>query len=408
MLNLQLIDTDPSEAKLSQLQFNLEGKSLQEQVKLSILHDLWNLNWQIDFNKDKIEVIPPEFYDKEIIREAMSFKRNEILLRNKNWIDINQKFAMENLADGHEVLHSNRIIPKIEVCETPKQHKLFRFLRYYWSSPHSEYVGRRIKLIIRDYGLKSKPVIGIAALGSPIIHIPERDERIGWNKEIRTKNLVYAMDAYVIGALPPYNHLLGGKLISYILTSNEVRRIYKRKYRNQITIIDKRKASDLAGIFTTSLYGKSSQYNRIKYDNKLLYQEFGTTKGFGTLHLTETTIFKMRQLLETKGIDVGYKFGDGPSWRMRLIRNAGDLLGFDSDFLLKHSFKRNIYFVPLAENSIEFLNGKEKKLNYFNWPMNDLVDYWKERWFEKRKKNLSVLDKTLRFNASNFNVIDSL
>ena len=103
MLNLQLIDTDPSEAKLSQLQFNLQGKSLQEEVKLSILHDLWNLNWQIDFNKDKIEVIPPEFYDKEIIREAMSFKRNEILLRNKNWIDINQKFAMENLADGHEL-----------------------------------------------------------------------------------------------------------------------------------------------------------------------------------------------------------------------------------------------------------------------------------------------------------------
>ena len=343
--------------------FNLQGKPIEEQVKLCILRDLLHLNWQVNFNASKIEVIPPETYDKEVIRQAMSIKRNEIIGDNSQWIEKNLDFARANLADGKAVLNS-KIKPRIEVCETAKQHRLFRILRYYWSSPYSEYVGRRIKLIIRDHELKNKPVIGIAALGSSIIHIPERDDRIGWDIKTRTKNLIYAMDAYVIGALPPYNYLLGGKLVSYILASNDVRRIYKQKYRKQITLIEKRKAHDLVGIFTTSLYGKSSQYNRVKYNGELLYQPFGSTKGYGTLHLTEFTIEKMRELLASKGIDIGNKFGDGPSWRMRLIRTVGNLLGFDSDFLLKHSFRRGIYYVPLAKNSIEFLNGEDQKPSY--------------------------------------------
>ena len=380
---------------------NLQGKPIEEQVKLCILQDLLHLNWQVNFNASKIEVIPPETYDKEVIRQAMSIKRNEIIGDNIQWIKKNLDFARANLADGKAVLNS-KIKPRIEVCETAKQHRLFRILRYYWSSPYSEYVGRRIKLIIRDHELKNKPVIGIAALGSSIIHIPERDDRIGWDIKTRTKNLIYAMDAYVIGALPPYNYLLGGKLVSYILASNDVRRIYKQKYRKQITLIEKRKAHDLVGIFTTSLYGKSSQYNRVKYNGELLYQPFGSTKGYGTLHLTEFTIEKMRELLASKGIDIGNKFGDGPSWRMRLIRTVGNLLGFDSDFLLKHSFRRGIYYVPLAKNSIEFLNGEDQKPSYQDWPLEDLTEFWKERWLENRKKNLNIVNSVSQFKASDF------
>lgn len=212
------------------------------------------------------------------------------------------------------------------------------------------------------------------------------------------------MDAYVIGALPPYNYLLGGKLISYLLTSNEVRNIYKNKYKNHITLINKRKADDLVCLFTTSLYGKSSQYNRLKFNDQLIYQPIGETKGYGTLHLTEETIQLMREYISKKGIDIGYKFGDGPSWRMRLIRTVGDLLDFNSDFLIKHSFRRTIYYVPLAKNSIEFLQGKEKRIKYQNWPMNELVDFWKRRWLYKRKTNLSIINDVLKFSPDDFDI----
>lgn len=406
MLNLKIQNSvsfsQPLKASISTIK--IDEKPIDEQIKDSIVRDLRNLNWQINFLKGKIEITPPNYYDKEIIRQSMSVKRDEIIRINKLWIDKYIDFARTNLANGYEALNSE-IKPFIEVCETVKQHRLFRILRYYWSSPYSEYVGRRIRLIIRDRALPNKPVIGIAALGSPIIHIPERDDFIGWDKETRTRNLIYAMDAYVIGALPPYNHLLGGKLISYILASNEVRRIYKRKYRQQVTLINKRKSSELVGLFTTSLYGKSSQYNRLKYNDELLYNPIGETKGFGTLHLTEETVALMRKLLEERGINIGNKFGDGPNWRMRIIRTIGDILNFDSNFLLSHSFKRKIYYIPLAKNSVEFLKGLERKPDYYDYPMKDLVNFWKERWLDNRKKNLQIVNKVLQVRSKDFNIL---
>jgi hypothetical protein len=385
------------------VQFSLEGKSLQQKVKLLILRDLWNLDWDIKIGNNKIEVFPPQSYNKETIKQAMSIKRNEIIKLNRNWIDNNIDLARSNLANGLDVLAS-KIDPIIEICETRNQHAIFRIFRYYWSSPYSDYVGRRIKLLIRDKGLPNKPIIGIAALGSPIIHIPERDEFIGWGRETRTKNLIYTMDAFVIGALPPYNELLGGKLISLLLASNEVRKIYREKYRDKITILNKRTSNSLVGIFTTSLYGKSSQYNRLRYNDRAIYQPIGHTKGYGTLHLSEETIQEMVKFLKSINIEVNHRFGDGPSWVMRVIRTTGDILGFDSDFLLKHSFRRSIYFVPLAKNYCKFLNDESHRPQYYNYTKKELVEHWKSRWLSNRKRNNDIINKVLDFDPNNFSI----
>jgi hypothetical protein len=380
--------------------------SIEEQVVNSIRRDLERLNWKFKLPTKKNAypiLVPPDSYDKETIKKSMSYKRDEIISKHRTWINKNIDFARKNLANGVDVLQSS-IEPVIEVCETDKQHRLFRIFRYYWSSPYSEYVGRRIKLIIRDKSLPNHPVIGIAALGSPIIHIPERDEWIGWDKATRTKNLIYTLDAYVIGAMPPYNHLLGGKLVSFILASNEVREIYRAKYKDQVTLSEKRVANKLVGIFTTSLYGNSSQYNRIKFNNELLYIPIGQTKGFGSLHLSDETIQLMLKFLKSKDITIGHKFGDGPSWIMRVIRTAGDLLGFDSDFLLRHSFKRNIYFVPLCIEYKRFLNSETRQPIFHNYSKKMLVDYWKNRWLSNRIKSEKVIADVRAFTPSNFEI----
>ena len=258
--------------------------------------------------------------------------------------------------------------------------------------------------MIRDNALPGKPLIGIAALGSSIVHIPDRDKWIGWGTDVRTKNLVYTMDAYVLGALPPYSHLLGGKLVSYIIASNEVREIYRQKYEEVVTNIGKRTANRLACVFTTSLYGRSSQYNRVKYDGRLLYIPAGTTKGFGTLHLTDETFDAMRSLLEARGIAVTNRFGDGPIWRMRVIRTVAEVLGFDSDALLKHSFQRQIYAIPLAHNFREFLTGKQDELDYYDYPLDSLIEHWRTRWLRARKTNPEVRDTVRDFQPESFSI----
>ena len=381
----------------------IETKDSEERVKLLLIRDLFRLNWNIEKTRNKLVISPPSYYNKKIIKKSMNVSRQQILEKNNEWIKKHIDLAKKNLAQGRDILKS-KILPRIEVCETKKQNSIFRIFRYYWSSPYSEYIGRRIRLLIRDDGIDSSPVIGIAALGSSIIHIPSRDKWIGWDKETRTNNIIYTMDAYVLGALPPYNYLLGGKLVSYILASNEIREIYKKKYKDKMTIIRKRKADDLICIFTTSLYGNSSQYNRLRFENRLLYIPIGYTSGYGTLHISNETFLAMQRLLSEKGIMISNRFGDGPNWRMRVVRTASDIIGFDSDVLLRHSYKRGVYAVPLTKNFRSFLLGKADRAIYYNLPLETLVKFWKERWLNMRKKNINVINKILNFNPDNFRI----
>lgn len=381
----------------------IETQDTEEKVKLLLIRDLFRLNWNIEKSRNKLVISPPSYYNKKIIKKSMNVSRQQILEKNNEWIKKHIDLAKKNLAHGRDVLKSE-ILPRIEVCRTKKQHSIFRIFRYYWSSPYSEYIGRRIRLLIRDDGIDGSPIIGIAALGSSIIHIPARDKWIGWDKETRTNNIIYTMDAYVLGALPPYNYLLGGKLVSYILTSNEIREIYKKKYKDKMTIIRKRKADDLICIFTTSLYGNSSQYNRLRFENRLLYIPIGYTSGYGTLHISNETFLAMQQLLSEKGIMITNRFGDGPNWRMRVVRTASDIIGFNSNVLLRHSYKRGVYAVPLTKNFRSFLLGKADRAIYYNLPLETLVKFWKERWLNMRKKNMNVINKILNFNPDNFRI----
>lgn len=98
------------------IELNPNSKSIEEQVKISIINDLLNLNWHIEFDKNKIVIKPPEYYDKEIIRQSMGIKRAEIIKNNRAWINKHLNLARQNLADGASVLQS-KIKPIFEVCE---------------------------------------------------------------------------------------------------------------------------------------------------------------------------------------------------------------------------------------------------------------------------------------------------
>ena len=382
-----------------------EDLPLEKRVPLLLVRDLLRLGWHMRSNSNKsLELVPPMNYEKPVIKAAMAYSRNEIIEANKSWIEKHLDLARSNLALGTDVLKSE-ICPRIEVCETESQHNIFRIFRYFWSSPFSDYVGRRIRLLIRDDGIKESPIIGIAALGSSIIHIPDRDKWIGWDKKTRSNRIIYMMDAYVIGAMPPYNHLLGGKLVSYILASNELREIYKNKYAHAKTIIKNREASDLVLLMTTSLYGQnSSQYNRLKYGETLLYNPIGTTSGYGSLHISSQTFNSMLQLAEDNGCSISNRFGDGPNWRMRVIRAACDVLSLDSDIILKHSFQRGLFAVRLALNWRAFLNEESQTPIYRNIPLNRLVIHWRDRWFNMRKQNDTVISSVREFSPTHFTI----
>jgi hypothetical protein len=50
-------------------EFNNSEISIEEVVKYSILNDLFRLNWEIKFLKNKLEIVPPSTYDKLTIKQ---------------------------------------------------------------------------------------------------------------------------------------------------------------------------------------------------------------------------------------------------------------------------------------------------------------------------------------------------
>jgi hypothetical protein len=60
---------------------------------------------------------------------------------------------------------------------------VWRYFRHTWTTMYNSTPGRKIYVLIRDGAVPEHPVIGIAALGSPIVQMSERDNWIGWSSE---------------------------------------------------------------------------------------------------------------------------------------------------------------------------------------------------------------------------------
>ena len=138
------------------------------------------------------------------------------------------------------------------------------------------------------------------------------------------------MDAYVLGAIPPYNQLLGGKLMACLLRSRELYDDFKYAYGDTTGIISgEGKKARLLAVTTSSSMGRSSVYNRVKLDGVQYLESIGFTGGWGHFHIPDRLFAELRDYL--RDIDHRYadqhEFGKGPNWRMRTTRAALAELG---------------------------------------------------------------------------------
>ena len=166
-------------------------------------------------------------------------------------------------ANGAEVDPHKISLRLVRVFSDTIEADIFRVAALTWSVPVSPGFGRRLRYLVwDDYHNK---VVGIIALGDPVFNLSVRDELIGWNVKDRTKRLVNLLDAYVLGSVPPYNMLLGGKAVACLVRSREVFNDFKKTYGDSIGIISgKAKRAKLLAVTTTSSLGRSSVYNRLR------------------------------------------------------------------------------------------------------------------------------------------------
>jgi len=179
----------------------------------------------------------------------------------------------------------------------------------------------------------------------------------------RGERLVNMMDAYVLGAVPPYNALLGGKLVACVVRSRDVYDQFAKAYGKTTGIISQQqKKARLLAVTTSSSMGRSSVYNRLKLGGTEYFTPIGYTGGWGHFHIPDSLFADLRDYLREIGHSYAdlHCYGEGPNWRMRSTRAALEALGFKDD-LLRHGIQREVFLCQFVDNAAKLLRtGKGK------------------------------------------------
>ena len=191
--------------------FGLSGIDLAPTVRyaatLRVLRDLLNQGWTIREDDEGIildapgraavRIDDPEAA-KESIRRSFAFARDAQLREpaTLEFIKSTERRGVERLfASGAELATRLTeqglagIQPVLQVIEPGTRdettgillQEVWRYARHFWSIPYQSTPGRNLFYIIRDAALPERPLIGIAALGNPILGLSKRDDHFGWS-----------------------------------------------------------------------------------------------------------------------------------------------------------------------------------------------------------------------------------
>jgi hypothetical protein len=232
-------------------------------------------------------------------------------------------------------------------------------------------------------------------------------------------------DLTVCGAVPPYNALLGGKLVAMLAASPEVVLEYHRRYQSLPSIIASSMAgrpivrpANLAFIGTTSLYGeRPNQYDRTSYpcdiiggpkDESVRYRyltspERSRTSGVGTFQFGRDTKAAIEKYMSstTNGRRVNNVFGEGTSPKLRSLRDGLNALGISSEEMLQHGIEKVVYGVILVSNASRYLLRLDDVPQYlFSLEEAEastarIAQHWFERWASARMGRSETEQKLL-------------
>lgn len=310
---------------------------------------------------DMDSLVSIEGQDKEKIRRLHASQRLSRLNRENEFVTSWSPKLLEYFANGDEVV-PEKISPVLEKIDSETwQSNLFRYASLTWSIPVSNGFGRRLRYLVWDE--HNGKLIGIIAVGDPVFNLGVRDEYIGWTSKDREWRLANIMDAYVLGSVPPYSYILGGKLIASLVRTRNIYNDFASTYGHTTGIIsNKRKKPNLLAVTTSSAMGRSSVYNRVKLGGVFYLKSLGYTRGWGHFHIPDELFARCRKFLASANHSYANqnRFGDGPNWKLRTIRASLKLLGLNEE-ILRHGIKREVFISEFAKNSLSILRGKSQK-----------------------------------------------
>jgi hypothetical protein len=311
----------------------------------------------------------PEMQDKAAIQNVLLSRKVENLrLRFADYRKIErQAIALMGKVDYTDIAPSIAWV-------APKDLKLWRFYRDVLSSaPFDGRPGRVIYGFVVDRNTGG--VMGIFEVGSDMAILGPRDVHIGWKHEDRfgggMLRHVYNLGTCV--PVQPFGWLTGGKFIASATASKDVFDIWLRRYGDKLA----------AGV-TTSLYGKSSQYERLKE-----WQYLGETNGtIGIAHISKDGRKLLsrfvKEYAEVKQYGASGSGVAGLSGNtLNVFINACKTLGLEpSNYSAKQP--RGVYFAEMGQNALRFLRREIDDFLPDTETMKDKAAFWLKRWYQMR------------------------
>jgi hypothetical protein len=191
--------------------FGLSGMDLTPTIRygatLRVLRDLVSQGWTVREDDEgvildapgraAVRLDDPEAA-KESIRRSFAFAR-DAQLREPSTLEfiatmerrgINRLFASgAELAGRLTTNGPGAVSPELQIIEPGARDEtigvllqdVWRYARHFWSIPYQSTPGRNVFYLVRDAALAERPLIGIAALGNPVLGLAKRDDHFGWS-----------------------------------------------------------------------------------------------------------------------------------------------------------------------------------------------------------------------------------
>jgi len=341
--------------------------------------------------------VKPNGYEKNILKKIHRTKRLEQLKTHKEVIMENFLKIKEFSINGKDIEPDKIDLSLIEIKNYKQpESKIFLWWNLvWWSLPYTRPIGRQMRFLLWDNHHDAP--FGLIGLQSPPLRSHVRDKYLGLSNTKDHYWINQSMYGQRIGALPPYNELLGGKMIAMSLTSNEIREVYAKKYDNKITLLNKKILPPrLLFITTTSAYGKSSVYERLKYYEEKVSKFIGYTSGYGTFHIPQSLYEELLMYLEIKGVDTKRGYGTGPSRKLDLIKKAFRSLSIPN--FIFHNVNRGYYIFFNVHNIMDIIHYNKKPV-WYDRPFKKLEEFWLKRWCVPRSERL---DNWKHYNSAIF------
>jgi hypothetical protein len=297
---------------------------------------------------------------------------------------VKSNFWTPESPDDYEKLKPIMVLSNGELAETWNATRTFSS-----TMKNNSNIGRNLFYTLTDE--VTGKYLGVICISSDFLDLTPRDNAIGWSRDIKTQQHMInhtAIGSTIVPLQPLGYNYMGGKLLALMCLSDTVQKDWKRQYGDV-----------LAGVTTTSLYGKTKAGGLSQYDGLEHWNPMGFSSGSVAFEPKKSTMRMVFDWIKENHTRKYFEWWEAKNQqglplkrdhKNRSLNFAYSKLGIPKN-LIRTEHQRGIYFSPLYNNTNEFLRKEiteDQLVKSFDTSEEALANIWKTKYAKGRIRQL--------------------